>query len=83
MTLLLSFDTASSPEVPNSHNESVVYEFVKRNTIPEVETELGSRVNIFGASDKLNMFHNDQLKNNNPLSVPLPISYAVKLHCKD
>ena len=52
MTLLLALDPANSPWVPHSRGAGVVYNFVKRTMIPEVESKLGLRANIFGASDK-------------------------------
>ena len=51
MTLLLDVGPMRPPQVPHSRGVCVVYEFVKFTTIPGVDSELGLRANISGASD--------------------------------
>ena len=77
IALILALDPASSPEVPRSRGVCVVYKFFKRTAIPEVGSELDSRANIFGASDKLDAFQDNLLKIDHPLRVTLPSLYAV------
>ena len=48
--------------------------------IPVFGSELDSHANLFGASEELDVLQNNQLKNNLPLVVPLPSSYAVEIH---
>ena len=79
--LLLALDPTSSPQVPRIRGVHAVYKFVKRTTIPEVESEPDSRT--FGASDELDTLQDEQLKSDNPIGVTLTISYAVNIHCKD
>ena len=83
MAFLLALYPVISPQVPRSRGVCAVYYFIKLNTITAVELELDSRTNIFGASDRLDALQDDRLKNNHLPGVPLPILYAVKLHCKD
>ena len=83
MTLLLTLYPLRYPQVPHSRSVSVIDDFVKRTTITEVKSEINLRANIFGASDKSDALQDDWLKNDHPLGITLPSSYAVDLHCDD
>ena len=75
MTLLLTLDPASSPQVPHSCGVSVDYDFVRKTMITEVESELNLLVNIFGTSDGSDALQDDWLKNDHLIGVPLLRSY--------
>ena len=83
MTLLTALDPVSSPWVPPNDGVSVVYKFVKRTTIPAVESIIGLCANIFGASDELDALQDNCLKNYHTIGVPLLSLYDAKNHCKD
>ena len=52
MTFLLALGSAIPPQVPRSCSVGVILIFfVKHTMIPEVQSELDSHANIFGASD--------------------------------
>ena len=51
MTLFIALGPASLPRVSCSRGVSVVHKFFKRTMIPEVESELDPRTNMFGVSD--------------------------------
>ena len=53
MELLRILSPASPPQVPCSHGVGVVNKFVKLYMIPRGDSGINSRLNIFGASDKL------------------------------
>ena len=48
--------------------------------VPEVNSELNLRVNMFGVSDGSYVLQYERLKNDPLLGVLLPISYVVELH---
>ena len=83
ITFILSLVAASFPQVPCIRSVSAIYDLVKHTMILAVDLELDLRVNIFGAGDDSDAFQDYRLKNDHPLGVPLPIPYAVELHCKD
>ena len=80
MTLLLSFDPVRFPQESCSHIKFVFHEFFKCPTIPAVKLKLYAHANIFGIINGLGALQDDQLKNDLPLGVPLPILYTVDLH---
>ena len=80
VTLLLALSTVILPQQPRIRGVGVVYKFIKQTTIPGVDLGLNQRANIFGASDESDALQDKRLKNNHPLGVPFPSSYAVKIH---
>ena len=79
MTLLHILIPARSPQVSCSHGVGVTYEFIKFSMISRVELGIHLPVNIVGASNESDAFQDNRLKNDNPISVPFPISYYVKI----
>ena len=59
MNFLLYLGTASPTQIPCTRGVGVVYDFVKRTTIPEFESELDLRANIFSASDESDMLQDN------------------------
>ena len=47
------------------------------------QVSINSRVDIFGASDESDAFQNNRLKNDHPIGVPFPRSYAADPIYKD
>ena len=80
MPFLCALGPASLPQVPRSRGVGIVCKFVKRTTIPGVESGLDLRVNIFGASDESEALQDNRLKNDHPLGVPFPSSYAIEIY---
>ena len=80
MNFLLGLGTASPTQISCTRGVGVVYDFVKRTTIPEFESELYLRANIFSASDQLDMLQDNRLEEDHPIRVTLPSMYAVKLY---
>ena len=81
--LLRALGPAILVRLPRSRVVGVVYELIKRTTILGVESGLDSRGNIFGTSNDSDALHDNRLKNDHPIGVPFPSSYAVELHCID
>ena len=77
MTLLLALGTVIFPQVSCDRGVCVVNLFVKRAKIPTVESKTDSCTNMFGVINCLGALQNDQLKNDHPLGVLLPMSYAI------
>ena len=50
-----------------------IYRFIKCTMIPDVDSEINLHANIFGISDGSDALHDNQLKNNHPLVIPLLI----------
>ena len=80
MALLCTLVPTILPQLLPSRSVGVVYKFVKCTTIPGVESGLDLRVNIFGASDESEALQDNRLKNDHPLGVPFPSSYAIKIY---
>ena len=80
MPLLLALDPVRFPHKYCDLGVHVVHELVKRDPVPSVESKLDSRANMFGIINGLGALQDDRLKNDHPIGVPLPSSYAVKLH---
>ena len=79
MTLLRILIPASSTQVSRRRGAGVTYDFIKFSMISRVESGINLPVNIFGASNESEAFQDNRLKKNNPISVPLLISYNVEL----
>ena len=82
MMLLYIFIPVGSTQIHHSCGIIFVYKLVKRSFVPQVKPGIDSRANIFGATYKAGAFQNIHLKNDHPLGISLPTSYAVKLQRK-
>ena len=57
--LLLGLDPAKFPRVSRSHIECVFHDFVKRSTIPEVDSKQYEHTNMFGIINSLGEFQDN------------------------
>ena len=80
MALLRVFIPPGSPYLPLTRIIGLNNKFVELSAVQPVESGIYLRVNLFGASYETDALKNDCLKNDRPLSVSFPTSYAVKLH---
>ena len=77
--MLVALNPASFPQESRSCIVRAFHEFVKQATIPEVESKLYARANMFGVITVLGALQDDQLKNYHPLGVPPPSLYVIEL----
>ena len=62
MTLICVLSPAGSPPLHCSRGVGVIYKFTKRFAVPQVESIVDLRANIFGASNKEDALQNNRLK---------------------
>ena len=79
MMLLHFFDPTILTQVPCSRGAGVMYKFVKRSTVPGVNSGLYLRANSYGASEESDTLHDNQLKNYHPISAPFLSLYSMEL----
>ena len=75
MMFLHSLSPTSFSEVPHGGFIRVFHKLIKRSTIPQVESKQIVLSNLRGIVNTLGALDNKRLKNNHPLSVPLPSTY--------
>ena len=80
MTFILALGLTSLPQVPCSRVVGAIYKFVKRTTIPGVDSGLNLCAYISGANYNLDALQDKLLKNYHPICITFPRSYAVKIH---
>ena len=79
MMLIRILSPMGSPWVRRSRGIGVIYNIGERFSVPQVESGIYSRTNIFGASYKADVLQNNRPKNDWLLSVPFTTSYAIKI----
>ena len=70
---------AGSTQVPHIRGIRVIYRFFKRSAVSQSKLSIKWCANIFRASYESDALQNNSLKNDRPLCVTFPISYAVDL----
>ena len=80
MTFLRSLIPAKFSEVPHGEVIRVFHELVKPSMIPLVESKQNTLSNLRVIFNALCLSEDNVLKNDHPLSVPLPGTYPVKLY---
>ena len=83
MTLLLILIPTIFSEVSHSRILRVFHELVKRLKIPEIKLKQYALSNLRGIINALCALEDNGLKNDHPLSVPLPSTNPVKFYRQD
>ena len=79
MTLLCIFIPAVSPQVHCSHSVGVVYNFIKRSSIPKVGSGIDIQANIFGPNYEADVLQNSRLEKDHLIIVPFLTSRDVDI----
>ena len=66
----------------SSRGVGVIYKFIKRSVVLQVESSIDFCEIIFGASYEVDTLQNIHMKNDRPLSVPFPTSFTTKPQSK-
>ena len=83
MTLLLCLTPANFSKVSHCEIVRVFHELVKRPTMTEIELKQYALSNLRGIINALCVLEDNGLKNDHPLSVPLPSTNPVKFYRQD
>ena len=85
MALLCVLSPPGYLQVHHNCGIGLIYKFVERSAVPQVDLDIDFLADIFGTSYEADALQNNRPKNDFPLSIQFPTSYASKIrrYCRD